>query len=73
MRRTTEEKRQLVMRYQAGESVESICAEEGIARSTRYSWIKSFHVVKSRRGTQVTPHDYDVLKKRVEKLEGIRS
>ena len=46
MRRTTEEKRQLVMRYQAGESVESICAEEGIARSTRYSWIKSFHVVK---------------------------
>ena len=29
MRRTTEEKRQLVMRYKAGESVESICAEEG--------------------------------------------
>ena len=71
MRLTTEEKRQLVMRYQTGESVTSICADTGIARSTLYSWIKSFHVVKSRRGTQVTPHDYDVLKKRVEKLEGI--
>ena len=71
MRLTTEEKSQLVMRYQAGESVASICADTGIARSTLYSWIKSFHVVKSRRGMQVTPHDYDVLKKRVEKLEGI--
>ena len=48
MRLTTEEKRQLVMRYQAGEIVASICADTGIARSTLYSWIKSFHVVKFR-------------------------
>lgn len=68
---TTEEKRQFVMRYQAGESVAHICADTGIARSTFYSWIKPFQTTVTEAGTVVTPHDYVMLKRKVEKQDAI--
>ena len=36
------EKQELVNRYLAGESVQSIIIDTGVARSTMYSWIKSY-------------------------------
>ena len=69
MRYSTEEKRQLVMRYQNGESVTHICTEIGIARSTFYSWIKPFKTTLTETGTLVTPQEFVLLKRRVEKQE----
>lgn len=71
MRRTTEEKRQLVMRYQNGESVAHICAETGIARSTFYSWIKPFQTTVTESGVLVTPQMFDALRRKVEKQKAI--
>lgn len=71
MKYTTEQKRELVMRYQNGERVEHICAERGIARSTFYSWIKPFQTTVTQTGVLVTPREYDHLQKRVKKLEAM--
>ncbi len=37
MRLSAEEKQELVVRYQSGESVAEICADTGVARSTFYT------------------------------------
>ena len=71
MRYTTEEKRQLVMRHQNGESAAHICAETGIARSTFYSWIKPFQATVTETGVLVTPQAFDALRRRVEKQDAI--
>ena len=71
MKYTSEQKIQLVMRYQNGESVIDICTETGIARSTLYSWLKPYQTTVTGPGVQVTPHEFTVLKKRVERLEDI--
>ena len=71
MRYTDKEKRQLVQRYQNGETVEHICAETGIARSTFYSWVKPYQTTLTEAGTLVTPQEFVLLKQRVEKLESI--
>ena len=71
MKYSFEEKRQLVMRYQNGESVAHICAETGIARSTFYSWIKPFQTTLTESGPLVTPQEFVLLKRRVEKQEAV--
>lgn len=42
MKYTPDQKRELVLRYQNGESVSDICTQTGIARSTFYSWLKPY-------------------------------
>lgn len=71
MKYTAEQKRELVLRYQNGESVSDICTQTGIARSTLYSWLKPYQTTITEAGTVVTPQEFSALKKRVEKLEGI--
>lgn len=71
MKYTPEEKRQLVMRYQNGESVSHICSETGISRSTFYSWVKPYQTTLTETGVLVTPQEFALLKRRVEKLESI--
>lgn len=71
MRHTTEDKRQLVMRYQNGESVVHICAETGTARSTFYSWVKPFQTTVTETGVLVTPQAFDALRRKVEKQNAI--
>ena len=71
MRHTTEEKCQLVMRYQNGESAAHICAEMGIARSTFYSWVKPFQTTVTETGVLVTPQAFDALRRKVEKQAAI--
>ena len=38
MRISIEEKRSMVARYRAGESVTEICADSGVPRSMFYTW-----------------------------------
>lgn len=54
MRATAEEKRALVARYQAGESVAEICSETGVARSTFYTWLKPYQTVQTKSGYTIT-------------------
>ena len=71
MRHTTDEKRQLVMRYQRGESAAHICAKTGIARSTFYSWVTPFQTTVTETGVLVTTQAFDTLRRKVEKQAAI--
>ena len=44
---TQEQKQELVNRYISGESVKSITADTGVARSTLYSWINAYKATNS--------------------------
>ena len=64
---STEEKRSLVARYQAGESVTDICADTGVPRSTFYTWIKPYTVTDS--GYTVSQQAFIKMKQKLQKLE----
>lgn len=69
MRATAEEKRALVARYQAGESVAEICAETGVARSTFYTWLKPYQTVQTKSGYTISPAEFIKMRQRLLKLE----
>lgn len=71
MRYSREQKSDIAMRYQKGESVADICTETGLARSTIYSWLKPYHTTVTKAGTSITLQEFTFLKRRVEKLESI--
>ncbi len=71
MKYNPDQKRELVLRYQKGESVSDICTQTGIARSTLYSWLKPYQTNKTEAGMIVTPKEFSAFKKKVEKLESI--
>lgn len=71
MRASLEEKQALVNRYEQGESVRCICIETGVARSTFYTWIRSFGTIikTGDKTTKVTLREVNNLKRKVEMLE----
>ena len=71
MKISSEEKQALVLQYEQGEPVRSICARTGIARSTFYTWIRSFGtVIKNGDKTiRVTLREMNNLKRKVKMLE----
>jgi len=69
MRTSAEEKQLLVARYMDGESVAEICADAGVARSTFYSWIKPFAVIKTDSGCAVSQQEFIKMKQKIQKLE----
>ena len=71
MKFSDNDKYQLVQRYQNGEPVAHICSETGIARSTFYSWIDSYHTTVTETGAIVTPQESTLLKRRVQKQKDI--
>ena len=71
MKYSIDEKRKLVIRYQNGKSVTDICTETDIAKSTLYSWIKSYRTIGLASNFIITPQEVMLLKKHLEKLEGI--
>ena len=66
---STEEKRSLVTRYQAGESVAEICADTGVSRSTFYTWIKPYTVTMTDSGHAVSQQAFIKMKQKLQKLE----
>ena len=69
MRHGTEEKKILVARYHAGESVAEICADTGIARSTFYTWIKPYSVSAANAEHTVSQQEFHKMKQKIQKLE----
>ena len=71
MKISSEEKQALVLQYEQGESVRSICARTGIARSTFYTWIRSYGTVikNGNETTRVTLREVENLKRKVKLLE----
>lgn len=69
MRLSAEEKRTLVSRYHAGESVAEICADIGIARSTFYSWIKPHSVSAANSEHTDSQQELHKMKQKIQKLE----
>ena len=64
-------KRKLVGRYQAGESVDKICHESGISRSTMYYWTKLHRVQTTGSGVIVTSRELYSAKRQIKKYEDI--
>ena len=72
MRYSEEEKRTLVSLYYNGKTVDKICQEHQISRSTFYSWIQAYRPIESKNSARtVTPKDFDSLLRRCEKQEQI--
>lgn len=69
MRYGTEEKKTLVARYHAGETVVEVCADAGIARSTFYTWIKPYSVSLGNLDHAVSQQEFAKMKQKLQKLE----
>ena len=69
MRISIEEKRSLVARYRAGESVTEICADSGVPRSTFYTWIKPYTVTITDSSHAVSQQAFIKMKQKLQKLE----
>ncbi len=69
MKFSDEQKKELVSRYHGGESASDICLQNGVPRSTFYTWLKPYQ-------TEITPSEYIVsanefikMKQQLAKLE----
>lgn len=71
MRYADEEKKNLVQRYQNGESPQLLCTEYSISRSTLYRWAKIYCVANPGEKRTFTIKEYDMLCRRLEKAEHI--
>lgn len=71
MRYADEEKKNLVQRYQNGESPQLLCTEYSISRSTLYRWAKIHCVANPGEKRTFTIKEYDMLCRRLEKAEHI--
>ena len=63
---TNEQKEKILKMYWSGESVASISASTGVAKSTLYKWIRE---APSKKVKPVNMTDLRILKQRCEKLE----
>lgn len=64
-------KRKAVRQYQDGISIDIICSNLGVAKSTLYSWIKTYKTISTKTGAEITYRDYYDLKRRADKLQSI--
>ena len=61
-------KRQVIQRYQKGESIKNLSQELHIAQSTIYHWRKLYCTIQTPQHTY-TPKEFDAISRRLEKLE----
>lgn len=66
MKRSSEEKAQLVVRYYNGESVSSICTQEGISRSTFYTWLQPYQTNATKSGGSISAAEFVKMKQKLE-------
>ncbi len=69
MRFSDEQKQELVALYYNGESVSDICLQNGVPRSTFYTWLKPYHTQVTPSGHNVSANEFIKMKQRIEKLE----
>ena len=63
-----EKKEKLIKRYQAGESVLTICMETGVAKSTFYSWLKPRPQIVAGGDNRISRIEFTKLKRENERL-----
>lgn len=70
---TNEEKRNIVNRINQGELIRNLCSEHGVSRSTVYRWLSNYDKSASGSGGKDIPtvKEYNILQRRVQKLENI--
>lgn len=61
-------RRQVIQRYQKGESIKNLSQELHIAQSTIYHWRKLYCTIQTPQRTY-TPKEFDMISRRLEKLE----
>lgn len=64
-------KRKAVKQYQDGISIDIICSNLGVAKSTLYSWIKTYKIIPTKTDAEITYRDYYDLKRRANKLQSM--
>ena len=69
MRFSDEQKQELVTLYYNGESVADICLQNGVPRSTFYTWLKPYQTQVTPSGHIVSTNEFIKMKQRLEKLE----
>ena len=69
MRFSDEQKQELVTLYYNGESVADICLQNGVPRSTFYTWLKLYQTQVTPSGHIVSTNEFIKMKQRLEKLE----
>lgn len=73
MKYTHQEKAAIIVRFQAKEPVQALCAEYGISRSTLYRWANVHCAANPGSARTFTIKEYDMLQRRVNKLENVIS
>lgn len=61
-------RKEVVRRYEAGESIKAISQELHISQSTLYRWRKEYRTIQAP-GHSYTPADFDALSRRLQKAE----
>lgn len=69
MKFSDEKKQELVTQYYSGKSVSAICLQNGVPRSTFYTWITPHKITTTLSGHHVSASEFIKMKQRIEKLE----
>lgn len=69
IRYSEEFKQQIVDLYNAGNSVNHLSREYGVSNVTIYKWIKELSPINVSEKEQITPKEYEKMKKRIAELE----
>jgi len=64
-----QEKRKIVLLYEKGASVTSICTKHRLSRSTVYDWIKRYAMIERPSGEISDAKQIYLLEKRLKRLE----
>lgn len=73
MNYTDQQKAEIVTRHQNGETVQSLCGEYHISRSTFYRWAEVFRIANPEEPQKFTFKEYYQLQHEVERLSNIIS
>ncbi len=73
MRYTDQEKATAIVRYKQGVSAQELSSEYGVSQCTIYRWAKIHQAVNPSGREPLTAKEYDMLLRRVIKLESIIS
>ena len=70
---TDQEKTAAIVRYKQGVSAQELSLEYGVSQRTIYRWAKLYQVVNPSGREPLTAKEYDMLMRRVAKMENIIS
>ncbi len=68
---TDQEKNAIITQYRQGKSIQELCAEYGVCKRTIYRWTKKYRDIVPEEKRTLTVKEYDILLRRVGKLENI--